>query len=304
VLWDDLEAGYVADPVAPYYLPAYARSGLTTVIPTSDEGTLLSPFDSVVGNYNDQTFRKSWALGDGGPVEASWYNSSAYPFAVMRLLALTQPAKFFALFADRDEYRYQTEFGQYLYNFRYRLDANGVQVYGNGTSKASYINWIVDYNRNSGLDTTAELTSDLASLDVRLCYRMASFSDKQYIKIYTEKSSPNSDNTTFLIPDESYDLLLYKNQPFARASYSSVVIQQVPGGYAVYGYSTTQPYFNIQTSVNAGQLQTFTSGGTSVSVPTSYTDQVTQIPYGYIFSNQTAVSDFLLSYGQYLDRQG
>jgi hypothetical protein len=304
VLWDDLEAGYVADPVAPYYLPAYARSGLTTVIPTSDEGTLLSPFDSVVGNYNDQTFRKSWALGDGGPVEASWYNSSAYPFAAMRLLALTQPAKFFALFADRDEYRYQAEFGQYLYNFRYRLDANGVQVYGNGTSKASYINWIVDYNRNSGLDTTAELTSDLASLDVRLCYRMASFSDKQYIKIYTEKSSPNSDNSTFLIPDESYDLLLYKNQPFARASYSSVVIQQVSGGYAVYGYSTTQPYFNILTSVNAGQLQTFTSGGVSVSVPTSYTNTVAQIPYGYIFSNQTAVTDFLLSYGQYLDRQG
>jgi hypothetical protein len=97
---------------------------------------------------------------------------------------------------------------------------------------------------------------------------------------------------------------LYKNQPFARASYSSVVIQQVPGGYAVYGYSTTQPYFNVQTSVNAGLLQTFTSGGVSVSVPTSYTNEVAQIPYGYIFSNQTAVSDFLLSYGQYLDRQG
>jgi hypothetical protein len=49
--------------------------GLTTVIPTGTEGELLSPFDSVVGTYNDQTFRKSWALGDGGPVEASWWNS-------------------------------------------------------------------------------------------------------------------------------------------------------------------------------------------------------------------------------------
>jgi hypothetical protein len=36
VLWDDLEAGYVADPVDPYYFePAYARPGLTAVIPTS-----------------------------------------------------------------------------------------------------------------------------------------------------------------------------------------------------------------------------------------------------------------------------
>jgi len=304
VLWDDLEAGYVADPMGGYYRPEYARPGLSKIIPTGTEGELLSPFDAVTGKYNDQTFRKSWAVGDGGPVEASWWNSSAYPFAAMRLLALTQPAKFFALFADRDLYRYQAEFGQYLYNDRYRLDANGIEVYGNGVSKASYIDWIVDYNRNSGLDSTTQLTADLASLDVRLCYRMASFSDKQYIKIYTEKSSPNSINTTFLIPDDSYNLLLYKNQPFDRVSYSSVVVQQTPGGYAVFGYSTTQPYFNTIASVFAGQLQTYSSGGATVQVPTTYSNQIVQVPYGTVFANQTAVSDFMLGYGQYLERQG
>jgi hypothetical protein len=304
VLWDDLEAGYVADPVAPYYLPEYARPGLTTVIPTGTEGQLISPFDSVVGNYNENTFRKSWAVGDGGPVEASWWNSSAYPFAVMRLLALTRPAKFFALFADRDLYKFDTDLNQYLYNNRYRLDAKDLVIYGNGTSKASYIDWIVDYNRQSGLDSTTDLTADLSALDVRLCYRMASFSDKQYIKLYTEKSSPNSTNTTFLIPDESYDLLLYKNQPFDRASYSSVVVQKVAGGYAVFGYSTTQPYFNIVQSQFTGQLQTYSAGGATVRVPTFYTDTITQIPYGYIFADETSVSAFLLSYGKYLERQG
>jgi len=304
VLWDDLEAGYVADPVAPYYLPEYARPGLTSVIPTGTEGELLSPFDSVVGTYNDTTFRKSWAVGDGGPVEASWWNSSAYPFAVMRLLALTRPAKFFALFADRDLYKFDADLDQYLYNNRYRLNANDLEIYGNGVSKASYIDWIVDFNRQSGVDSTVDLTADLGALDVRLCYRMASFSDKQYIKIYTEKSSPNSTNTTFLIPDESYDLVLYKNQPFDRASYSAVVIQKVAGGYAVFGYSTSQPYFNIIQSIYAGRLQTYSAGGTTVQVPTFYTDNVTQIPYGFIFATETAVSDFLLSYGQYLERQG
>ena len=304
VLWDDLEAGYVADPVAAYYLPEYARPGLTSVIPTGTEGALLSPFDSVVGTYNDTTFRKSWAVGDGGPVEASWWNSSAYPFAVMRLLALTRPAKFFALFADRDLYKFDADLDQYLYNNRYRLNANDLEIYGNGVSKASYIDWIVDFNRQSGVDSTADLTADLGALDVRLCYRMASFSDKQYIKIYTEKSSPNSTNTTFLIPDESYDLVLYKNQPFDRASYSAVVIQKVAGGYAVFGYSTSQPYFNIIQSIYAGRLQTYSAGGISVQVPTFYTNNVTQIPYGFIFASETAVSDFLLSYGQYLERQG
>jgi len=304
VLWDDLEAGLVRDPIAPYVLPQFARPSLTQVIPTGSEGELLAPLQSVVSTYDPQQFRKSWAVGDGGPVEASWWNSSSYPFAVMRLLALTRPAKFFALFADRDLYRYNAEFDQYLYNDRYRLDANGIEVYGNGVSKASYIDWIVDYNRQTGLDSTQDLTDDLANLDVRLCYRMASFSDKQYIKIYTEKSSPNSTNTTFLIPDESYNLLLYKNQPFDRTSYSSVLIQQVAGGYSVGGYSTTQPYFNVLQSVPAGKLQTISAGGVSVQVPTVYTKTVVPVPYGFIFSSLSSVADFLLSYGKFLETQG
>ena len=128
VLWDDLEAGYVRDPITPYYKPECARPGLSQVIPTSDEGALLSPLNSVVGSYDANQFRKSWSLGDGSPVEASWWNSSSYPFAVMRLLALTRPAKFFALFADRDIYRYNEEFNQYLYEDRYRLDAYNLEV--------------------------------------------------------------------------------------------------------------------------------------------------------------------------------
>ena len=304
VLWDDLSAGIVSDPAGAYVLPAYVRPGLTTVIPVDSEGNLVSPFVSVVGGYDDTSFQKSWVAGDGGPVEASWWNSSAYPFAVMRVLALTRPAKFYSLFADRDLYRYNAEFDQFLYQDRYRLNANDIQVYGDGTSKASYINWIVDYNRQSGTNSTADLEAALGSLDVRLCYRMASFSDKQYIKMYTEKSSPNSLNSTLLIPDESYDLLLYKNQPFDRVTYSSVIVQIVEGGYAVYGYSTAQPFFNITVSQGIGRLKSYTVGNITVQVPTIYTDTVVQVPYGYVFTNQTSVCDFLLSYGNLLEKQG
>lgn len=309
VLWDDLELGYVADPIAPYYLEQYARPGLTQVIPTGSEGDLLSPLNSVVGyippNVNPSAqFQKSWTIGDGGPVEASWWNSSAYPFSVMRVLAVTRPAKFFALFADRDLYKYNADYDQYLYNNRYRLDANGVEVYGNGTSKASYINWIVDYNRQTGINSTDLLSADLKSLDVRLCYRMASFSDKQYIKLFTEKSSPNSTNTALLIPDESYDILLYKNQPFDQVQYSSVAVQKVSGGYAVFGYGTTQPYFNILQSQSVGKLATYTSGGITIRVPTFYSNTIVQVPYGFIFTSETSVADFLLSYGKLLEQQG
>ena len=304
VLWDDLANGYVADPLVPYIRPNYIRPNLQSVIPVGTEGQLLNPLESVVGVYDPTAFRKSWQVGDGGPVEYTWWTSSSYPYAVMRLLALTRPAEFFALFADRDDYRYNADLGQYLFNGRYRLDANGVPVYGNGQSRASYINWIVDYNQQLGLNSTDTLTTALANLDVRLCYRMAAFSDPQYLEIYTERSSPNSNNSSLLIPPESYNLVLYKNQPFADLSYSALIVERVVDGYAIFGYSTIAPYFQILASASNGVLQTINAGGTAVRVPAQYTDNIVQIPYGYTFTNTTMVVDFILSYGKYLETQG
>jgi len=304
VLWDDLAAGKVADPAGEYYLPQYARPQLAQVIPTGTEGELLSPFDSVVGNYDSSQFQKSWVFGDGGPVEYSWTVSSSYPFALMRLLALTRPAEFFSLFADRDLYKFDTDYNQYLYNGRYRLDGSKIQVYGNGVSKASYINWIVDYNQQTGINSTTALENDLSGLDVRLCYRMGGFTDKQYTRLYTERSSPDSLNSSLLLPDDSYNLLVYKNQPFERVMYSSVVVQVVDGGYAVYGYSITQPFFEILISKTYGTRTTITAGGESITVPDQYTDQITRVPYGYVFTNKTMVIDFLLSYGTLLSSRG
>jgi len=304
VLWGDLAAGLVRDPVAPYIRAAYVRPELLQVIPVDSEGQLLSPQQVVVGNFNTADFRKSWVAGDDGPVENAWRTSSAYPFAIMRLLALTRPAEFFSLFADRDLYKFDTDYNQYLYNNRYRLDANGVEVYGNGTSKASYIDWIVDFNRVSGINSTDALTADLKNLDVRLCYRMASFSGKNLLELYTEKSSPNSSNSSLLLPDDSYNLLFYKNVPFDQLTYSSVIVQSTTNGWAVYGYNMSQPYFNILQSKINGNLGTISAGSSTVRVPVAYTNNVVQIPYGYVFTNQTLVADFLLSYGALLQRQG
>jgi hypothetical protein len=155
-----------------------------------------------------------------------------------------------------------------------------------------------------GLDSTTRLTADLSKLDVRLCYRVGSFTDKQYLKIYTEKSSPNSLNSSLLLPDESYNLLLYKNQPFERVVYSSVIVQAVEGGYAVYGYSITTTYFEILASRTSGTKITIEAGGSIVQVPNQYSKNVVQVPYGYVFTNQTVVVDFLLSYGALLESQG
>jgi hypothetical protein len=309
VLWDDLEAGIIRDPNGEYIDERYIRPGLTDIIPVDGEGNLLTPMETVVKTYSSYNFKKSWRIGDLAPVEAAWRRSSLWPFAVQRLLALTKPAQYFALMADRDRYTYNEELQQYLLDGRYRLDSRAIEVLTSDTPKHSYINWIIEYNKHYGYNSADELVESLSNLDVNLCYRMGSFTDKNRLKIFTDKSSPDSTNNSLLLPDESYNLLLYRNQPFDEIIYSSVIVQRVEDGYSVFGNSTTDPYFKIMQSIPNGNFKTFqigrtTKSATTIRVPQDFRDSVVYIPYGYVFSNKHQVVDFLVSYGEYLSRVG
>ena len=305
VLWQDLAQGLVRDPAGEYLRPEYARPELLDVIPVDTEGNLIAPIDSIVGNFNNNSFRRSWAFGDDGPVENAWRTSSAWPFAVMRLLALTKPAQFFSVFADRDRYVYDANFDQYFWENRYRLDSSNLSpLYGDGTSRASYINWVIDYNRQLGVNSTETLAVFLANTDVRLAWRVAGYTDKKLMKIYTERSTPNSQNASLLLPDESYQILLYKNQPSATTAYSSVIIQKVSDGWQVFGYSAFKPYFEILASIPNGNTLPIEAGGSSARIAVDHSNDVVQVPYGYTFGNRTAVCDFLYSYGLLLQKQG
>ena len=304
VLWQDMADGKIAYPSGDVIKSEYVRPQLLDCLPTDSQGNLVDPMVSIVGSYDTNSFRKSWVAGDYAPTQTAWRRSSYYPFAIQRLLALTKPAKYFSWFADRDLWNYDATMKQWLYNKRFRINATEVQIYGDGTAKHSYINFIVDYNRISGLDSTSLLTTRLGNLDIRLCYRMAAFSDKSYLKIFSEKSSPNSLNSSLLLPDESYQLSLYKNPSFNEIVYSAVIIQKTVSGWSVAGYSTAKPYFNILASATAGTFSTFTVNDNTVRVPQTFTDNVVQVPYGYEFTSQSAVVDFLVSYGQLLEQQG
>ena len=309
VLWDDMEAGLIKEPGNERVDERYVRPGLTTVLPVDGEGNLVMPLDSVVSEYASSDFKKSWTIGDGAPAEAAWRKSSAWPFAVQRLYALAKPAQYFALMADRDRYKYDIITEQYLYDERYRLDVRDIELQDDNLVKHSYINWIIDYNKHYGYESVENLETDLSNLDVNLCYHMASFTDKNNLKIFTDKSSPDSTNSSLLLPDESFNLLLYKNQTIAEVIYSSVIVQKVEGGYAVIGNSTTDPYFQIQTPVTTGRYTTIDVGrtessSTSVSIPLDFSDNTELVPYSQIYSSKQAVANFLTSYGEFLLRAG
>ena len=305
VLWRDLRDGKIADPVnGTTVVEKYKRPQLLEIIPVDSEGNLLPPLEVIVGSYDQNSFQKSWVFGDQGPQETAWRRSSQYRFALQRLLALSKPAKYFALNVDIDDYAYNTSYGQYLYNSRYRIDTNNLVVYGNGTSKHSYINFIVDYNQILGLDSSTDIKTTLDNINIQLVYRMAGYSDKKYLKIFSEKSTPDSLNSSLLLPDESYQLVLYKNPTFDTIEYSSVIVQRTTGGYTVQGYNVDRPYFKIFQSQANGNFQTIRANNVEARVPKDFSTTVVNVPYGYEFTTINGVVDFLVSYGQYLQSQG
>jgi len=306
VLWGDLEAGrvYSADGTS-IIVPELARPGLTSIIPVNSNGELLSPLDNIVGNYNPNTFQKDWKVGDDGPAELSYRRSSTYPFDVIRLFAMTKPAEFYNLAVDLDNYKYNAEFNQYLVNDRTHLIINNIDIYGNGIAKTSYINWIVDYEKQFGVDATEEIKSVLNNLDVRLVYRLAGYSDKTLLNFYVEKGSPNTANASLLIPDESYSILLYDNQPFDQVVFSSIIIQKTTqGGFTVFGNSQSFAYFRIKAPINSGRNETITVLEKTVKLTTDYSSEEILVPYGTTFYSIQEVAQFIMSYNAYLTDKG
>lgn len=297
-MWADLRDGFVRDPSGAYIEPSRIRPQLLSVLPVDDLGNLRSPFDSVVGSFDPLTFKRGWVAGDVGPAEASYLKSSQWPFDLMKLLATFRPAKFYNLFADRDLYKYNADLGQYLFNGRYHLEPRQLTIYGNGTSKNSYINWIVDYINQSGTDGATSVTTTLQNIDVRLTYRLAGFSDKQYLKFLVERSTPTSNTPRLLIPDDSFDVLLYDNVAADRIQYSSVIIQRTRLGWTVWGNSLDSAYFTV-TDPTPGPLERITVNGTSVQISTTYrAGSRTTVAYGTEFYSLQGVSEFLRNYGR------
>lgn len=304
-MWTELSQGFVWNDGASYIDEARVRPQLLQALPVDSGGNLVSPFVSIVGNYNQLSFNRDWIVGDQGPAESSFLKSSSWPFALMKILSVTKPAQFYNLMVDRDLYKYSAEFDQYLYEDRYHLDPRTVVVYGNGTAKHSYLNWIVDYVNQRGVDGTEAVTSLLSNVDVRLTYNIAGFSAKDYLSFLVEKATPNSKNNSLLIPDDSYTVLLYDNIPEEKITYSSVLIQKTENGYKVYGNSQDKPYFVTVVPKINGRYTNLGYGSVTVTVTDSYYAGSSQVvAYGTEFFSMQAVSEFMKNYGRYLIDQG
>lgn len=310
ILWDDLERGYIADGSRQGIDERFVRTGLSSIIPVDDSGNLLMPDSFLLKNFNYNDTDRFWAVGDSGPVETAWRNSSEFPFAIQIALALSRPAEYFGLYIDNSRYLYNTELNQIiLSDSNSRIKTSDVKINGkdslsNINRVASWTNYVAEYLQGQGIVGSVYVKDIIDKLDVRLSYQLAGFSDVNSIRIYAEQTNPGSTNDSILIPKENYQLKLHKSSPLRRATYSAVIIRRTDNGYVVEGYDYNRPYFNIIPSRGIGSYSTITGIEKTAKVFKEAQNVVLTIPYGYEFTSRQQIVDFLIGYERYLIDQG
>ena len=281
--------------------------------PTTGNGSVTQVVGySLVANFDSAKASASYSVGDIGPAESSWRRSSDYPFALCQTLSLLKPAKFFSLFSDVKRYRRSLVTGQFeVEGTGQHITPQAIYINGyvnaedNVERSASYINWIRDYIVKLGIiDASTLIKNNLEKLSVQLSYKVGGYTDKKYLEILAEQSSPSSINDSVIIPEENYKIELYKGSPVDKISYSAVVVEKTSNGYTVYGYDTLNPYFYIVPSLANNNSYSISVGDQRAVIYKNFKKTKLAVPYGFEFNTSQQVIDFLVGYQRYLQAKG
>lgn len=312
ILWDDLEAGYIAQGSRQGHDSLFARPGLSGIIPVTENGDLRPPIGLLTRSYTEPDFRRNWGVGQWGPVETAWRKSSEFPYAQQIVSALTKPAKYFSYGIITNKYRYDSSVNQYkVSDTNTRITQDDIVVNGHINSDSSidrstgYLNWISDYQTHLGLLDKNVLLDYVQKYALNLTYRMAGFSNKDTLKVIADQNSPDSTNQSVIIPDTNFDLYLNKSTPITNVNYSAVIVEKTAtGGYTVSGYDNNNPYFSMVPPVTTGKSRTIKVLDQSFQYYQEFNKYKINIPYGTVFTNLQQVATFLCGYERWLQIQG
>jgi hypothetical protein len=324
LLWNDLATGF--DSGKNETVERYIRADLLNYLPVDENGNLRSPIEiGIIDGYNEKGINKSWKFGDQSPVETAWRRSSQYPFSVVKLLALTRPAKFFGLFLDNSRLTNNlagnvidkdTRVAQTLRRAKYHLEIVTDSTTGVTTRymTAGYQPFVVNYLIKNNLDPAVFFYDKMKNLNVQLAYKLGGFTDKQNLKVLTDSVSPGSTAGSQFIPDENYKILFRSSNPIKTFEYSGVLVElntattgdgsTLEGGYKVIGYNTIRPYFKIFEPSKNSNSYTIDAGNARAIIYKDWKNKEKIITYGTVFKDVQSVVDFLIGYGKYLESEG
>ena len=311
VMWEHLEAGYIAQGSRQGFDERFARPGLVSILPVDNNGQIISPIQLLVRNYNATQVASPFAIGDHGPVETAWRRSSDYPFALQRAMILARPAFYLGTLFDNSRYQFDEALGQIVdSSSRQRIRLDQINVPDSGLRgndvvlTAGYGNYVRDYLAQQGIDGSNRMREAFRKLDVRLSYKMAAFTDKQMLEVIAEQSSPGGSGKSIVIPNENYLVYLNKSTPRSRLVYSAVIVERSNNGWKISGYDLQNPFFVFTPNAPTGSSYTITEQGLTVTV---YQDSElfnSVVPYGTELNSVQEMAEFLVGYQRYLQSQG
>jgi hypothetical protein len=253
VMWQDIADGMLRAPGSPgIYLADYVKPFLMNHIPVDESGNLISPlFSGLALGTIKPSIDFNFVFGDVAPVEASWRRSSHYPFSLLITSALLTPSKTFGVLLDRSRV-VKNKANQLIYKdtgLRIRPRDIILPSISSSTTRvqtAGVINYVVNlilnYIFSNNLKSYEGYANDLTTMDIRLSYRVGSFTNQDQFNLLLDSKTPSSKGSVF-IPKEDYQVFLNSSSPTKKLTYSGVIVTRLQGGYQVSGYSQTQPYF-------------------------------------------------------------
>lgn len=310
ILWNDLKNGYIAQGPRQGYDTRFTRTNLLDIIPVNENGVLLPPIGLLSQKYDVNSFDNPWSLGQLGPVENAWRNSSDFPFAVQLVMALTKPAKYFAYGMNTNSYRYNVELDQYLINdTNNRLKPDDIEINGYTVNSVpqrvtGYLNWIADYQTYLGSLKLENLYNFIRGYSVQLSYKVSGFTDKSQLKVLAEQNSPGSTSNGLLVPDADLDIFLSKSPPILNPRYSAMIIEKTNDGFKVDGYDKNNPYFSIVIPEFTGSKKVVRVLNRAVDYYESFTLLTVNVPYGTILTSEQQVANIIAGYEQFLKVYG
>ena len=270
IMWDDIEAGNIAQGDRAGINIRYARPGLKNFLPVDYTGILLDPVKiGLVSEPNIADQKNNWVVGDQGPTETAWRRSSFWPFTVQRLLALTNPSSYASLMYDPINMSVDIA-GQWTYGSSKKfLQLPNMPIHGeDGVPTSGYSVFVSEVGQQRTQNYITQLRQDLQYVNFNLFYKVGGFVNKNTLQIIIDAYSPTTNDPGALLPNESYSLILKTSNPIRSIGISGIIVQRSDSGFIVKGYDQENPYFNCYPAVRNSASPKITIGGVSSSYVT------------------------------------
>ena len=250
ILWEDLEAGKIAEPnKAPVYDSRFVRPGLTKHIPVDEMGNLRSPLASNYARGHVLQFTKlGFVFGDSSPSEYAWRKSSDYPFSLIKAWLLNQPSKVMGIGWDLSRISKNLS-GQIVYDEQTPISTNNLKftnIIEDDTRifTSGLVNYIVNYVVQNSEVTVPQYRDNVSSIKNQIGLKLGAFTDVDKLRFVLDSRTPLNKGNVFL-PTENYSVFLNRGTATDIVTYSGVIVEKQAYGYVVRGYNLDNPVFNV-----------------------------------------------------------